>query len=216
MKLDTDKLNILQKDGYLMIPSFCSIPDNLPEAETNIRFCLEKLPALKEAAETVTEFIRSCFPEAGLVRSILFNKNGELNWSVRWHHDSVICVKEKIEVEGFGPWSLKYGVNHVRIPTEYLDSMITARLHLDDANADNGALQVIPGSHRHGFLSRDEISRMTDKAVLCEAEPGDLLLMKPMILHHSEHAESSRLRRVLHLEYIYRRLPCGLELVDNP
>jgi hypothetical protein len=41
------------------------------------------------------------------VRGILFDKIPDANWKVPWHQDLTIAVREKIEVEGFGPWSVK-------------------------------------------------------------------------------------------------------------
>ena len=48
----------------------------------------------------------SCFA----VRGIFFNKNSRANWKVSWHQDCVIAVREKVEIEGWGPWSRKAGV----------------------------------------------------------------------------------------------------------
>lgn len=38
-----------------------------------------------------------------LIRSILFDKTAGANWAVLWHQDRTIAVKEKREVDGFGP-----------------------------------------------------------------------------------------------------------------
>src|SRR5262245_38819263 len=50
------------------------------------------------------------------VRALLFNKTPSTNWSLTWHQDRVIAVKDRIEVEGFGPWSRKHGALHVAPP----------------------------------------------------------------------------------------------------
>ena len=55
----------------------------------------------------------------------------------------------------FGPWSVKDGVPHVQAPAEYLEQMLAVRLHLDDADEENGALRVLVGSHRLGRLSAE-------------------------------------------------------------
>src|SRR5690242_13805995 len=41
------------------------------------------------------------------VRAILFDKNPDTNWAVAWHQDLTIAVRERIDVQGFGSWSLK-------------------------------------------------------------------------------------------------------------
>lgn len=84
--------------------------------------------------------------EARLVRSVLFKKTPAVNWQVAWHQDLSIAVQQKVEVEGFGQWSIKDGVHHVQPPTSVLENMLTVRLHLDDADEANGALRVLPGS----------------------------------------------------------------------
>src|SRR4051794_1322132 len=43
------------------------------------------------------------------VRAVLFDKTATMNWSLPWHQDRVIAVRERMEVEGFGPWSRKHG-----------------------------------------------------------------------------------------------------------
>ena len=47
------------------------------------------------------------------VRGILFDKIPEANWKVPWHQDVTIAVKERVDADGFGPWTTKAGVFHV-------------------------------------------------------------------------------------------------------
>jgi hypothetical protein len=46
-------------------------------------------------------------PDAFAVRAILFNKLPDANWKVAWHQDCVIAVRERKDVPGWGPWSVK-------------------------------------------------------------------------------------------------------------
>jgi len=50
------------------------------------------------------------------VRTILFDKTAAMNWSLGWHQDRTIAVVTRIEVEGFGPWTVKNGIPHVAPP----------------------------------------------------------------------------------------------------
>src|SRR5271165_6791394 len=86
--------------------------------------------------------------ECFAVRGIFFNKNPKANWKVTWHQDCVIAVREKLNIEGWGPWSRKADVIHVRPAPAVLQQMLAIRIHLDDCKEDNGPLRVIPGSHR--------------------------------------------------------------------
>jgi hypothetical protein len=151
------------------------------------------------------------------VRAIFFDKNPKANWLVPWHQDLAIAVTERIEVQGFTGWSVKEGVLHVHPPTEILENMITIRLHLDDCGNENGPLKLIPGSHRAGKLAAPEIRRVVKStgAVTCEISKGDLLLMRPLILHASSAATQPSHRRVLHVEYAAGKLPNGLSWTLN-
>jgi len=90
--------------------------------------------------------------------------------------------------------------------------MLTVRVHLDDADASNGALAVLPGTHREGILDDDRIRELRDtvEPVLCEASAGDALLMRPLLLHASGRSTSTRRRRVIHLEFGADQLTGGV------
>jgi ectoine hydroxylase-related dioxygenase (phytanoyl-CoA dioxygenase family) len=136
------------------------------------------------------------------VRSILFDKNPAENWPVAWHQDTTIAVAERIEVPGYGPWSIKDGVVHVQPPASLLARMITLRVHLDDTPVENGALRVIAGSHCHGRLTPDAIQQLRQQQeVACACAAGDVVVMRPLILHASSRAVEPARRRVLHFEY---------------
>jgi ectoine hydroxylase-related dioxygenase (phytanoyl-CoA dioxygenase family) len=151
------------------------------------------------------------------VRAIFFDKNPAANWVVSWHQDLAIAVVERIETPGFTGWSVKDGTIHVHPPREILESMVTVRLHLDDCNASNGALKVLPRTHHHGKLDAADIQKWTAKSgtVVCELAKGDAMLMRPLLLHASSPAENPRHRRVLHIEYATVELPNGLKWFDR-
>jgi ectoine hydroxylase-related dioxygenase (phytanoyl-CoA dioxygenase family) len=147
------------------------------------------------------------------VRGILFDKVPGANWHVGWHQDQIIAVRERRETPGFSAWSVKQNVPYVRPPTSILERMLTLRIHLDDCRNGNGALKVIPGSHRHGLLSDVQIEALVGNSPpkICEAERGSVLAMRPLLLHASAPAASPSHRRVVHLEYAADPLPGGLE-----
>ena len=154
----------------------------------------------------------SVFP----VRATLFDKIAASNWGVAWHQDVSIAVMEQRETPGFTGWSVKAGVVHVLPPTDLLEGLIALRLHLDDCEAANGALKVIPKSHQAGKLSDEEINACVaaGKPVVCEVRKGGAVLMRPLLLHSSSASETPCRRRVLHIEYATSPLPNGLKWLE--
>ena len=147
------------------------------------------------------------------VRAIYFDKSPETNWLVPWHQDLTVALLEPHEVLGFGPWSVKDGIPHVQPPVQLLEQMLTIRLHLDDADEMNGALRVLPGTHRVGRVSADRIQalRAGQPEFLCAVPAGGVMLMRPLLLHASSRSTSARHRRILHIEYAGFPLPMPLQ-----
>ena len=143
------------------------------------------------------------------VRAIYFDKSPGANWLVAWHQDLTVAVRTRVEVPGFGPWSVKDGVQHVQPPVGLLEQMLTVRLHLDDCDETNGALRVLPGTHRLGRLDAERIRelRQEHSEVVCKVAAGGVLLMRPLLLHASARSQSNRHRRVLHIDYAGFELP---------
>lgn len=173
------------------------------------------LPAVAALARSarLLDLVRPHLPSAPFpVRAIYFDKSSDTNWLVPWHQDLTLALRASAEVPGFGPWSTKDGIPHVQPPAELLQQMLTVRLHLDDADESNGALRVLPGSHRFGRLSAERIQELRSQQsdVLCAVAAGDALLMRPLLLHASSRSTSTRHRRVLHIEYAAFLLPVEL------
>lgn len=125
-----------------------------------VRHVTEKSPVLAALATSpaLLALIEPILPgKPTLVRSIIFDKTAEANWHVRWHQDKTIAVAARAEVPGYGPWSEKDGVPHVRPPAAIMERMLNVRLHLDATDDASGALRLAPGTHRSGYQSVEEI-----------------------------------------------------------
>jgi hypothetical protein len=180
---------------------------------------LLSLPAVAELARSprLLALVRPHLPSAPFpVRAIYFDKSSARNWLVPWHQDLSLAVRASARVPGFGPWSAKDGIPHVQPPIELLQQMLTLRLHFDDADESNGALRVLPGSHRLGRLSSERIQelRSQQSEFLCAVSAGDAVLMRPLLLHASSRSTSRRHRRILHIEYAAFTLPEELDWHD--
>ena len=154
--------------------------------------------------------------QAVAFRATLFDKSPRSNWLVVWHQDTALPLRQRREAHGWGSWSVKEGVICAHAPASALEGILAIRVHLDDSNADNGPLRVLPQTHTMGVLTDDEIHNMAIKiaAIDCHVPSGGLLLMRPLLIHASSKARSENVRRrVLHLEYAARTsFPGGLLL----
>lgn len=181
-----------------------------------IRNLLNLVPSVRTLIETdpIQAFAKLLVGEkAEVVRALFFDKSAAANWNVLWHQDLTIAVREKRVVGGFGPWSEKAGVAHVQPPTSVLENILALRIHLDDADERNGALRVIPGSHKRGRLDFKDIASLTGSkdAAVCRVAAGGIVAMRPLLLHSSPPGIDPHHRRVIHLEFSDRDLPGGLE-----
>jgi hypothetical protein len=137
-------------------------------------------PALRELLGKL--FSSSCH----LTKAIYFDKPAGSNWLVAWHQDLM------------------------QPPPAVLENTITIRLHLDDCDATNGALKVVPNSHLGGVVVPTDIAAQTTMVTVCAVPAGGAMLMKPLLLHASNRSTSDRPRRVIHLEFSAVELPAGL------
>jgi hypothetical protein len=179
-----------------------------------IRNLLGEIPALWPLLDTpaLRELPSELFP-AGcyLTKAIYFDKPAQSNWLVAWHQDLMINVDRRAaDLAGFGPWTAKAGWVAVQPPVAVLENTVTIRLHLDDCDATNGALKVVPGSHQRGIVPPETIAAHTAAATVCAVPAGGVMLMKPLLLHASNRSTSPRPRRVVHLEFSAAELPAGL------
>ncbi len=147
------------------------------------------------------------------VRAILFDKTRDSNWSLPWHQDRTIAVQERVDIDGFGPWTTKSGLLHVAPPFGILAGMVTLRVHLDPVPPANGPLRIAPGSHRLGTIPEHAIERAVRQCgtAICLAEAGDIWIYSTPILHASEAATHPERRRVLQIDYAAGELPGGLK-----
>ena len=153
--------------------------------------------------------------EAVPFRATLFDKSGKANWLVAWHQDTALPIREKRETSGWGPWSVKDGVTYAHAPTEALMQVVALRVHLDDSESSNGPLRVLPGTHRAGVLSDEEVHSLACRVapVDCLVPRGGVLAIRPLLIHASSKSQSEKARRVLHIEYATSmKIAEGIEL----
>ena len=226
-----------QKDGFAVVPDCLSaeivarlilltenarVRTTAPESVANSSgvYALRNLvDAVPEVAELISnpDVVRLVSAilgsDAFMVRSTLFDKTNGANWGVFWHQDLSIAVQDRHEIEGYHAWTRKAGVQCVQPPISVMSRILAIRLHLDDCFADNGALKVLPGTHRSAQLTSNRIEEMSTSVseVICEVPAGGAVLMSPLTLHASSPMNKPGHRRVIHLEFASIELPEPLQ-----
>lgn len=152
-------------------------------------------------------------PNARPVRVIAFNKTEANNWTLPWHQDRVVALRERIETPGFTNWTNKAGIWHAEPPIGFFERMIFARIHLDPADTENGCLQLALGTHARGKIAAADAEAVANAAPIenCIAERGDVLFAKALVLHRSAPSRTSVGRRAVRIDYCADALPPPLE-----
>jgi ectoine hydroxylase-related dioxygenase (phytanoyl-CoA dioxygenase family) len=219
---------LVEQRGFAIIPDVVPETDiariirdlaenPLPRRRAGSRHALRH-PSIAELAhhphliELAGEILGS---EAIPFRATLFDKSPRSNWLVAWHQDKALPLRERQDVIGWGPWSVKEGVIYAQAPGEIVRQILALRLHLDDSRLENGPLRVLPGTHMMDILDDTAIHQLAanSTAVDCVVPAGGVLAMRPLILHSSSKSRTEDPRRVLHIEYAPSlSLQDGLEL----
>jgi hypothetical protein len=210
----------LERDGCLLISAAVATPVLMQpavalgavKAGARLSTCD---PALCDIVSCIDAIVAPLLPGARAVRALWFDKTAAANWLVPWHQDRTIAVRERRDVPGYGPWSVKQGICHVEPPFALLASMLTVRLHIDDCLADNAPLEVAIGSHRAPVAAADAAAKAEQsERLVCLAMAGDLWVYHTPILHRSARAAVPGRRRVLQLDYSAQPLAGGLQWAD--
>lgn len=136
-------------------------------------------------------------------RATLFEKTLAANWLVVWHQDTALPLRERQELQGWGPWSVKEGITYAHAPSTALSRVLALRIHFDDSTSANGPLRVLPATHELGVLTDDQIHDLSNQItpVDCVVAQGGVVAMRPLVVHASSKSQVEMPRRVLHIEY---------------
>jgi ectoine hydroxylase-related dioxygenase (phytanoyl-CoA dioxygenase family) len=202
----------LARDGYGLLHA--GLGDDLLESLRAEAFshgaagtrCLLDLASVRTAALAMKErLVAHCLlpSSAVAIQAIAFDKTPDTNWKVAWHQDLMFPFADKVSSPGYELPSCKSGIHYARPPLDVLEDLLAVRLHLDDCGESNGPLRVSPGTHRKGVIpSSDAASQAaTNGEIPCFALTGEVLLMRPLLLHASSQATVPGHRRVLHVVY---------------
>ncbi len=162
-------------------------------------------PAVQETARDSRLIdIASAFSGKRMIpfKATLFAKTGKANWLVAWHQDTALPLERGVNIEGWGPTSVKEAVTFVHAPTQAFTNIVALRIHLDASTKSNGPLRVIPGSHKKRILDDAEFAQWSrNPSVDCLVGKGGVIAMSPLLIHASSKSLADEPRRVLHIEY---------------
>jgi hypothetical protein len=133
------------------------------------------------------------------IDAIFFDKTADANWAVPSHQDRLMPI-----ASGCAPAkATRGGIEYAEPSAATLAGLVALRIHFDDVGSDAGALQIVPGSHRLGVLRPGAIRDIPlAEYRTCTASRGDVLAMRPLLLHRSgKRSTHHHRRRVLHVVY---------------
>jgi ectoine hydroxylase-related dioxygenase (phytanoyl-CoA dioxygenase family) len=188
-----------------------------------IRRFLKEVPEVRNLIFTqkLKSVINNLFGEGYfVVKSIYFDKPEKSNWFVAWHQDLTIAVNKKVELPGYGPWTVKLDNFGVQPPINILQNNFTVRIHLDDTDKNNGALKVIKGSQLKNVYRVEDIDWQAENEEICNVKAGGIMIMRPLLMHASDRSTINQRRRVIHIEFSAENLPVEIdwaekELIEN-
>jgi hypothetical protein len=164
------------------------------------RALLEVVPELSALLleSGMTEVARSVLGDSAFpIDALFFDKRPDANWTVPGHQDRWMPIEEQVPEA-----RMRDGVPCVRPSADVLGTLLALRLHFDSCGESSGALEVVPGSHCLGVVPDRALAEVgLDRYRTCQAAPGDVLLMRPLVLHRSSPSQEAQHRRVLHVVY---------------
>ena len=183
-----------------------------------IRQFLKEIPEVTDIIfndnikKIITQFMGSDY---FLVKSIYFDKPEQSNWFVSYHQDLTISVDKKVNLENYGPWTVKQNQFAVQPPLDILRNIFTIRIHLDDTDENNGALKIIPKSHLKDIYRLSTIDWSKETETVCKVKKGGVMIMRPLLLHSSNRTTNNNKRRVIHLEFSNIELPSEINWAER-
>ncbi len=125
-------------------------------------------------------------PNVSIFRAMFMNKPAEHGTHLPWHQDV-----------GIG-WGLDSNPE------------VTIWTALDAATVENGCMQVVPGSHKHGVINEMHFPSEGDQAryardedcIHMEADAGEAILLNNLLLHRSARNPTGKPRRAFSIAYM--------------
>lgn len=166
-------------------------------ASTRLALRHEDIAAMSQLVRCRVAAVLPIIAGAQCISCHYFNKCDDENWMVPLHRDEYFICNEHVRAGDAAVSTIKEGERFGLYPFPLLRRIIAVRVAIDRISQDNGPLRVIPRSDGEGFVPSD-----LDRGVEVLQEPGDALIMSPLIYHASGRIAGGGRRRVLHFAYL--------------
>jgi len=188
---------------------------NLNENGTFIS--LKTMPEIEQMVfnENLSKLLNLVDKNSKLTSVKYYHQIPTANWFTTLHQNITIPVKEKLNVEGYSGWSKKEGIDNVMAPVELLKNCFSVFIYLFDTDAANGALQVLPGSHKQilNIQVRNQIIENLYPQVK-SVKAGGVHIVKPLLLMAFSKVLTMQPIHLIQLNFSSVNLPGGLQWLE--
>jgi ectoine hydroxylase-related dioxygenase (phytanoyl-CoA dioxygenase family) len=172
----------------------------------SVKFLFSTIPEIKNVVlPNIIAILNKIGPNYRCISSTYYDKPPGSKWELGFHQDVHIHLKYKLDDIRFRSWIQRDKYYQVQPPIEVLENIVAIRIHLDDCKIENGALRIIPESHKMGLINMADYK--IENIVDIEMKEGDILKISPLLLHASGDNSTGERRRVIHLEFSNINLP---------
>jgi 2-aminoethylphosphonate dioxygenase len=209
-----EQLHAFERDGFVIVRSFYD-----DEEMAQISRWVEEVQAYPDAPGKYQRYYESSLHESGkrLLNRMenfspyhagfarLFNRSKLEEAASELFGEAAVLFKEKINFKLPGGDGFKPHQDHQAGWWEYNTLCITALLCIDEANEENGCLEIAPGRHKEGMfkewtpLSEEEMQAID--FIACPTQPGDMIFFDSFTPHGSKPNFTNKPRRLLFVTY---------------
>lgn len=139
------------------------------------------------------------------IDATFLDKRSDANWAVPAHQDVIVPIPVGAPADAVRNRRERCGVRYGEPADLVLQELVALRVHFDDASVESGGIAIVEGSHARGRIADAEIRKIPlDSFRQYDCRSGDVLLMKPLVVHRSGRSTRAVRRRVLQVLYAPR------------
>lgn len=213
-QLSKEQIQVFEQEGFVMVREFYN-----NQEMAQISYWVDEVQAYPDAPGKYQRYYEDSLTAPGhqLLNRMenfspyhegfaqLFHKSKLEETISELFGEPAVLFKEKINFKPPGADGFKSHQDHQAGWWEYNSLCITALICIDEANKENGCLEIVPGKHKSGMfkewapLSEKEMEEM--EFISCPTQPGDMILFDSFTPHGSQPNFTDKQRRLLFVTY---------------